>query len=1247
MPLVQSTSLLRLLRSITLGLVLIAVGFVFGGYLYVNQAGGLRRLLETELTIMAGNAPVSVGDARFGFAAGDYPVFIGATDIVITIDDSQIRLPSIDVRFGLGSIFDGHPKAITMRGVKLDLVRQQSGWSGSSELLFLSQLVARAPVVDTPPERGKAAAGRIAGIEHIAVETDRLSLSDATGLLSNVVFSNIYIDAFAPSDDVVSVSMRASRQNESGANDGSFTIAVDGWSGDGSFQLDVSASNLQTADIAGYIDGVPKALQNPGHLSGHIRVEIQNGVLQRFDADVDLEDGTLGLPETAQSADFQTAQLIGDYERKSGRLRVKRAELALSNASSLSFSGSVAELLSFSPIIDGVLKANKMSLKSVFDSWPSSILPELKQSVQSRLNGGIFNQIEVGFEGTYRRAERQLKISKLDVQSQFSSVRASLAVGQYKRMVATLDGAVDVVIGVNGRLETARLGVTVADGAMLLDGHANSITVTGGSLDAALRGEKINLEKFHLDLGKDGTFDLDGSLVVGKGWTLQDLELGLKVPDMDVQTFAALWPEWAAPATRNWIDSHILSGRVQEANLGLQGDLDTPGDVRKVNQVRGDVKLRNAAFVWQKGAPPLAGVDADLQWNNDEFTANILTGQIDHMTIQRGRIVIAPVLERVKKDAAITFTAKGDMKTALTLAGHAGLKKFGMIDFATVDSSGEVEVAAEVTVPLGKSASFQDSFKKVDLTVRNGAFDHLPWPTTVNNAELVINVDAQKSQITGTADLFGATSEFSLQIDRKTNQLVLLAQALPSSRLADAVAHLTGLDIGGKLGGRLSYKGDPMLQDASVGLRLELQDADINVPQIGWRKTRAEDGRATMSMTLRNGVLTKLTDVDVDAGSLTAQGQVIFSASGQVQAALFQRAAWQGNDLRDLIIESGAQSSWKVGATARRVDLSPLRANKGVSGGKAIAFDFTGEEIVIDDKITLSGQLVGRRDERGQGTVEFLGSLLVKDTPLITEGKLDIGFGPAGETMTGAGLIGGAEAEIQFKHSAGALPALVIETKNAGRVLAGLEITDTVRGGLMRLVTTFNDSTFQSHDTDIKITKFSVVEAPTALRIFSVLSPVGLYSLVEGDGTKFRHGEARFETRGEKVNITRLTGYGDALAVAVVGIYDRSNRTIELSGNLVPASLLNKILTELPILGDIVTGVDKKGILVTEFKMTGSLDKPKTQINPVSSLAPGLLRDLLSPDWIGKEEERLFGKRQGSVSSAEKSPEQPPVDTTP
>jgi hypothetical protein len=34
----------------------------------------------------------------------------------------------------------------------------------------------------------------------------------------------------------------------------------------------------------------------------------------------------------------------------------------------------------------------------------------------------------------------------------------------------------------------------------------------------------------------------------------------------------------------------------------------------------------------------------------------------------------------------------------------------------------------------------------------------------------------------------------------------------------------------------------------------------------------------------------------------------------------------------------------------------------------------------------------------------------------------------------------------------------------------------------------------------------------------------------------------------------------------------------------------------------------------------------KTAVNPVSSIAPGLLRDLFSPNWLSKEEKRLFGE---------------------
>ena len=70
---------------------------------------------------------------------------------------------------------------------------------------------------------------------------------------------------------------------------------------------------------------------------------------------------------------------------------------------------------------------------------------------------------------------------------------------------------------------------------------------------------------------------------------------------------------------------------------------------------------------------------------------------------------------------------------------------------------------------------------------------------------------------------------------------------------------------------------------------------------------------------------------------------------------------------------------------------------------------------------------------------------------------------------------------------------------------------------------------------------------------------------------------------------------------------------------------ISKIIGGLPLLGDLITGIDKSGIFVTQFKVTGTSDDMKTSVNPVTSVAPGLVRDLFSPNWLSNEEQRLFG----------------------
>ena len=110
---------------------------------------------------------------------------------------------------------------------------------------------------------------------------------------------------------------------------------------------------------------------------------------------------------------------------------------------------------------------------------------------------------------------------------------------------------------------------------------------------------------------------------------------------------------------------------------------------------------------------------------------------------------------------------------------------------------------------------------------------------------------------------------------------------------------------------------------------------------------------------------------------------------------------------------------------------------------------------------------------------------------------------------------------------------------------------------------------------------------------------------------------------------------GAAVGVNMLGVYDRATKKVDVSGNLVPVNQISKLLGKLPLLGDFIAGIDKSGIFVSQFAVTGTSDNMKTAVNPVSTIAPGLLRDLFSPDWLGREEKRLFGEGENATAPAE------------
>ena len=60
-----------------------------------------------------------------------------------------------------------------------------------------------------------------------------------------------------------------------------------------------------------------------------------------------------------------------------------------------------------------------------------------------------------------------------------------------------------------------------------------------------------------------------------------------------------------------------------------------------------------------------------------------------------------------------------------------------------------------------------------------------------------------------------------------------------------------------------------------------------------------------------------------------------------------------------------------------------------------------------------------------------------------------------------------------------------------------------------------------------------------------------------------------------------------------------------------PAYTLNALLGRIPLIGNILTGGEGGGVIAVDYSLSGPLDEPKIQVNPLSALAPGILRNLL------------------------------------
>ena len=138
----------------------------------------------------------------------------------------------------------------------------------------------------------------------------------------------------------------------------------------------------------------------------------------------------------------------------------------------------------------------------------------------------------------------------------------------------------------------------------------------------------------------------------------------------------------------------------------------------------------------------------------------------------------------------------------------------------------------------------------------------------------------------------------------------------------------------------------------------------------------------------------------------------------------------------------------------------------------------------------------------------------------------------------------------------------------------------------------------------LTIDNFKVQEIPVLAKLLTLASLQGIADLLTGEGIRFTDFEMKFSSKDKLMTIDEIYAIGPAISILMEG-YIQSKKLISLRGTLVPATTINRTISSIPLIGNILVGKKVgEGVFGVSFKIKGPPGDLETTVNPIKTLTP-------------------------------------------
>jgi hypothetical protein len=683
------------------------------------------------------------------------------------------------------------------------------------------------------------------------------------------------------------------------------------------------------------------------------------------------------------------------------------------------------------------------------------------------------------------------------------------------------------------------------------------------------------------EIGIAGTGGIDYS-------TDARLTLGFAGTPMSASALKRMWPILIVPEVREWVIERIERGSLQRIEVGVNSPVRNlsrrgppiPDDGLAVNIVASGVTLHPVDEL-----PSVR--DADMKAHVTGRTATVTIAQAASDTPAGRKLNITDFIFEVPDmapkpaPAKVKFRIDGPVPAVAEILASERLSEFSGTLVDPNSSKGTVSAVVTLGLPIKRELTKADTVYSIAADLGGFAADKLVMNQKLEANALKVVANNAGYQVKGEVRINGQPAALDYRKPAEGDADIKL-----QATLDDISRARLGLDLGPAVSGSVPIRltGKIGASDSRVGIDADLTSLKLDNILPGWVKLPGKSSRAAFNV-VQKPQSTRLEDIVIEGAGTLIKGSIEVDQNGELIGANFPTYSPSEGDKTSLKADRGSDGVMKV---TMRGDVFDGRGflRSAISGKEADAKSKT-RNIDFDIDLKL-GAVAGYSGE----------ALRSVDCKLSRRNGVIRNFALSGKLGRDTPLTGDLRGHGQGRD------VIYLDTNDAGAFFRFTDTYSKMIGGQLQLAMDPPTVEPTAKDGLMNVRDFSV-KGEGALDRVAAGGQVGAQN-----GIAFSRLRAEFTRQNGQLTIREGVVKGPTIGATIEGSIDYPGNQVRMSGTFVPMYGLNNMFGQIPIFGLLLGGGSNEGLIGVTYEVVGTPGQPVLRVNPISAMAPGVLRKI-------------------------------------